>query len=251
MRCNRTESGFAHAIIIVAVIAIIVGALGFVVWQRYSSNSDVPKNANNENVKSERNSSANINNPNETETMELTEVATDQTLGTGISIRYPKNWSLEHTQYIGDRGSQDFSTISSPDGQIKVHLLVGASGECQYDRSTTEIVKLESDTMQSYSDVRFVSYVYKHGESYYYFAGVQKITDKIAEVKVGDKLYCDFDVGGIPEINGKKFSLDIVATKFENIKDRVVITPDSVENVMATENYKIAKQIVQSLYVKE
>jgi ribosome maturation protein Sdo1 len=38
---------------------------------------------------------------------------------------------------------------------------------------------------------------------------------------------------------------------FNNIQDGKASTMNDVNKVMATDNYKIAKQIVQSLYVKE
>lgn len=251
---NKTESGSAHLIIVIILIIALVGGLSYFVWKNYilSELNDLKKDQNNS----------------QTSDFLLNKIATDNSAGSNLAVKYPSSWGLVHegATYSGSDTktikSPDINKISSPDGKIQVTLSVGGSGiggTCSMDEGATyEIVKLETDSIPKYTKARFVAYVthYKDtlNESYTYFFGAQRNNESVKSVKVGDSA-CGFMSTEFFNTSSSiqaddKTPLSTLSIKFMDIQNDNDLKLATIEQAMQTDNYKIAKQIVQSLHIK-
>ena len=213
-------------IVIISIVVVALGAAGFIFWQ------------------------------NESNATGLTEIATDSTVGTNLAIKYPKTWSVtQSNRKYQSKSIFGFykANITSPDNKITVEFGVSdnaelALGECAATAPT--ITQLSTDVVTGYPKVRFVSYIMNNklfsGDGFY--IGLQKNTESVNSVKVGDS-NCGFIGSQIiaTDSNSANFTLNIKLN--DVVSGSKTLTAD-VNKVMTTDSFKIAKQIVQSLYVK-
>ena len=223
---NKSQSGSVVLIVIISIVVVALGAAGFVFWQ------------------------------NESNTTGMTEIATDSTVGTNLAIKYPKAWSI--AQSSRKYQSKSFfgfykANITSPDNKITVEFGVSdnaelASGECAATAPT--ITQLSTDVVVGYPKVRFVSFIMNNklfgGDGFY--IGLQENTESVNSVKVGDS-NCGFIGSQViaADSNSANFTLNI---KLNDVADNSKTLVADVNKAMATDSFRIAKQIVQSLYVK-
>lgn len=280
MKNRRFISGFAHAIVIVVAVFALVTSIGYVIWQRYSStkssnSSSATKKSNSSSKTADTNNSSensstdddttSYSDSTKTITTDDPGTASDVTFGTGMAIKYPTGWKLKHTVYksvstTADETStqmDDKSIVSSPDGNVEVILDVN---NLQLGMGTGDfnVALIEADTISSYSGVRFVNFAYRSidadsSEDYYFQIGVQNDTAAIRSVKVGDSIgTANYDFMSGMWISGKGGDLHrSVSISFKGYENGTLSSLDKLTELTSTNNYKTAKQIVQSLYVKE
>jgi len=142
--------------------------------------------------------------------------------------------------------------ITSPNGDIIIHYQIGnggIGGTCEKTNGD-ELIKIEAEEIPNYPSARFVTY---YGANYYY-AGMQANNDRTKSVKTGDSM-CDMGLSGVlaPIKNSK--SIENVALildlEFPNITSNSKESVEQFKQITTTENYKTAKRIIESLYVKE
>ena len=226
MSKNKSQSGSARLIIIISIVVVALGVAGFIFWQNESNSTG------------------------------LTEIATDSTVGTNLAIKYPKAWSVtQSSRKYQSKSIFGFykANITSPDNKIAVEFGVSdnaklALGECTATAPT--ITQLSTDVVAGYPKVRFVSYIMNNksfgGDGFY--IGLQENTESVNSVKVGDS-NCGFIGSQIitADSNSANFTLNIKLNDVANNSKTLVA---DVNKAMTTDSFKVAKQIVQSLYVK-
>ncbi len=181
-------------------------------------------------------------------------IASDQTRGSGLAVKYPDNWVLVHT--IDASGSSlpiDVSTIISPDGKVTVTLEVGLNGiggACDPDNTNDLLAFIDSASIPNYSDYSFVSSVMHSvlGGVYHYQVGTA-MSNNISSLVVGGS-GCGLGLGVIPTANGNGPTASL-SVKFNDIQNDQSTTLNDFKTAITTDDYMIAKQIVQSLYKKD
>lgn len=280
MKNQRYKSGFAHIIIVAILVIALVGVLGFVVWKNYSNSKSVSKTstksnnsignnndtslASNSKENNSTNNSGNGSNDSSsanvitTITTDNPGTASDYTFSTGMSVKFPENWTLAHTvdktTSLGVTQSDDKSVITSPDDKVIVTMDIN-NYELGFNPGDPEIVLLETDSIDNYSGVRFVEYVYyyKDNNSYTYHIGAQNDSTAVRSVKLGDLVSIannDFVYGMWISGNGGDLHTSLTIS-FKNHGGESVSSLNELSQLMSNENYRVAKQIVQSLYIKE
>lgn len=252
MNKNKKQSGFAHLAIIIILAVALLGTLGFLYWQNFMQPKVIIDNAN---------LPIDVIIP-KTATIEteLTEIASDLTRDSGLSIKYPKAWTMEHKGAVDIRpqsGSDaDMSTITSPDGAISIFLIVGISGiggTCDPNDTNYQIAQVDSGIIANYPSQSFISYVTKSISENTYTYSVENISsDTLNELVVGGspcgdgysimKMYFRTNSGSGP-ISRLYMSLN-------NVENSKSTTLSEFNKIVTTDNYKIGKRIIQSLYVK-
>jgi len=254
---RNNQTGSAHLIIIIVLVIALLGSLGFVFWQNFVKVKDNQPVQNNQISNTTDKSATASKTSNETK---LTEIAADDLVGTNLALKYPKTWTATH---------EDFSTveagapilnkmykISSPDNDISVKFgvtNVGGGGTCD-DEPGRKITQLDKSEIPGNKNIFFVSYSDEQGA---FYAGTMKNAEKAQAAQIGDSS-CSVSSFGqlsgmIPNIDNSK-SLEVtlrLEIEFNNIAhDRNAETTIKFRQALNTENYKTAKSIIESLYVK-
>lgn len=244
-------------IIVVILTVALIGTLGFVFWQNFMQ----PKASSPIKADSSKNSNVLTNKPLTAAPSEvaLTEIASDKTAGSGLALKYPSTWTMTHENYSSNPdtvATPDTSTITSPDGKITIKLRVaisGLGGTCDKDDTSYQFEQIQIDPMPYYPGHNLFTYVtqYSSGSAagdYYYYVDVLEATAKVLSLKVGDSP-CYLGLGIFPA-NGdytKETQLTLTFNDFDNYKPT---TLSNFNKAIATDNFKVAKRIMQSLYVK-
>jgi hypothetical protein len=222
MNKRKSQSGSIHLLIAIILLVVILATLGFIFWQNF--------------IEPKTNKSAES-----TASTELTEVASDQTINTGLTVKYPKTWKLSHKAISNEF---DTSTITSPDGRISVILnsiiTTGLGTDCNSD---TTMQVIDKDAIPNLPSLGFIAYITHSNlsHSYGYRVGAYFIQDlKDCNTYYGS----EFIYGEMPKLS----TLYIEFNDINNNVDANSLMPSDIYNAMSTNNYKIAKQIVQSLY---
>lgn len=249
-----------RSVAIVILVLALLGGLGYIIWQNYIQ----PK-------KSDTSDSTYVPLRTEDVKVELTESTTDTIHGSGLAVKYPKDWvktnAGDYEWYIktypesktadmpAANTNPDNVTLTSPDGKVSVIFDVGnrpTLNKCYADDSNVTIGKIITDTIPGYSDYVFAITVrdYVASGSYFYEIGAYKGGDWTKSVKVGDQ-YCKVGSQGIT-FKGTNFDGVILAEiKLNDVKDNDKTTLDAVNKAIESDNFNIAQQIIQSLYVKK
>jgi hypothetical protein len=241
------------ALVIIGIVVFIVPVSGLinkcnsklvvgdVTYTCASVNSDNP-------TKNSSNATSNM-----TSQTQLTKIAYDQTRKSGLAVKYPENWVLAHTVDESDSSSPiDTSTIISPDGKVTVTLdigLNGIGGACDPDNTNDLLAFVDTASIPNYSDYSFVSSVIHSvsGGVYHYQVGTT-MSDNISSLVVGGSV-CGLGLGVISTANGNGPTAQL-SVKFNDIQNDQSTTLDEFKTAITTDDYIIAKQIIQSLYMK-
>jgi hypothetical protein len=246
-----------HFIIRTIVVLAIVATAGYFIWSYLSK---LGQDALNNSGTSKNNVSVDL----------ITEVS-DKTHGSKLALKYPKEWKLtnegefewmikKYPEIEVDKSTEatpnpDNATITSPDGKVSVIFDVGnrtAADECDAASSDIVLSKIETESMPNLDDYVFAIKVYgdKSGVYYDYSIGVFKKDSWANSAKVGDQ-HCITGSMGIP-FNGTAYDAIVIAEIMLNdVENGVATTLDEVNKMINTDNFNIAKQIVQSLYIKK
>lgn len=249
---SKSQSGSAHLIIIIILVLALLGSLGFVFWQNFMQVKSGTVAITTTAVK-----------PSE---IALTKIAYDKTTASGLAIKYPKTWVLSNSNGVINGLQNDKTTITSPDGNVSINfdvqIIGGYGGYCAASEDNSEVVelvKLDTDTIPGYPNARFADYATHNSltGTYNYFVGAQSITDHLLTIQVGYKTaMCDpFGLGSSAPIiidrnDGQSLKPELKLTvTLPGIQNGVSSLSD-FNKAIATDNFTIAKRIVQSLYIK-
>ena len=254
MEDKQSQTGSAHAIIIILLVIALLGGLGFVFWQNFAKSKSETKQTktaqNSVTANKSSGSSAKINE------VKLTEIAADHVASTNLAIKYPSSWIMTHEQAspVSDGDitvvGENYN-ISSPNKEIVVKLGLtngGVGGTC--DKTNGDgLLQINPEEIPNYPNTRFVSY---YGADYY-FAGIQSNDEKNKSIKVGDSV-CDLGLTGV--ITPIKSNLYenvnlLLSIEFPTIGHNGKSSVEKFKQSLTTEDYKIAKRIIESLYVKD
>lgn len=244
MNKHKSQQGSGLLAIVIILAVALLGAVGYIFWQNFSNTAEINKD-----------SSANVSD------VVLNKIAYDKTLGTDMAVRYPETWSMEHKASGPNSYGRydDTSTITSPDGEIEVVLYVfqptGFGQNCA-DDSLTQI--LDEGTINSYESLGYKAYaegsVFPDGSTHYkYYFGAYKL-DVINDTTCKDYSYGRY-IMSLPGHNSSD-GVPIIYMRFPNIEDETtsydrgynISNIDDLKQIIKTNNYKIAKQIIQSLH---
>lgn len=252
MNKRSNQSGFAHLVIITVILAVaLVGTLGFVFWQNFMQ----PKHQTSGNSTGGGSSKTGDSDKPKTDPSQiaLSEVASDQNRGTGLAIKYPSTWSVTHESNNTESGKPESYNILSPDGKVKVFFMIGqdgVGGTCDPSDTTYVVSQAEYEAIPQYSKARYIEYV-THStadDTYAYFAGTQINNQYTSNsIKAGDQACVLGMPGFFTPLEG---TLGYISITFTAITNGTKTTLNEVETAIKTDNYKIAKRIVESLYVK-
>jgi|GEM_PF-6956025 len=224
---NITKPKKSKILIIIALV-LVIGVLGFLGYLLINNSKD-----------------------------NLTEIVTDNLLGTGISLKYPKSWAL--TTSSGASPAINVASVTSPDKAVSVTFnmaqsIIG-SGEADPTLNETLVLSDVAD-ISNYSGALLASRVFKMTNGLYrYNIGTEENNDGTMLQKVGDITSEYTSVYGpnwlpVSDLTSSEGDFIRVFIALNNLKDREITSLDAVNTEMQNSNYLTAKRIVQSMYIK-
>jgi len=242
MESRIKEQGSAlHAVIITVLIVAVLGLLGFVFWQNF------------------------INKPSETISQDTADnvvlfenqkTATDQRNDTGLSLKYPGNWTIEAVTAASFKNG---TKIVSPSGKFYVSLVTykGLTNKpanySKCNETPNTVIALDVDSIPGYPAAKLAVIVTHFQGEFIYNAGVYQndgATQGINSLSVGeDRCGLDSSAEYIEMDSPWEdyfFSLSVFTNEDSNTK----VTLSEVEDLINDPEYKVAKEIVRSLYAQ-
>lgn len=233
---------------------VLLGVVGFLVWKNFLAPQQQPATTQSE-----------IN----AEDLPLVippKVASDDTLGSGLVVEYPDDWTNIHTGAVDPLSTTEYqldqNVITSPSGEVQVLMTVEKNtqigGLCS--NSYIKLKYLATDKMPTFSDARFTAYVvyYPNSGLYQYHIGAQKNTDAINGVTLESNSACNFMyseyIDRTSSLEGAPNVRALLAIRFPAVGEgnnlRSGFTEAQVIERLTGEEYDQAKKIVQSLKVR-
>lgn len=247
---NNQQAGSAHAIIVIVLVLVLMGSLGFIFWQNFiQKKTDIVAK---QTTPSTSKSTPSTNTP-AIDEIALTEIASDNLTGTNLAIKYPKTWQMSH-ESMGP--NYDIITekykISSPDNKILINFWTsngGFGGTCE-DIDGDELQYINKESLPRFTNAEYIEYYFSTG----YFAGIRQNNMSIDTTKIGDSA-CNYGMSGavLPVKNTKNIEnmalhLDM---QFPEIGYKGASSVEKFKDIIKTDDYKTAKIIIRSIYVKE
>ena len=235
-------------IVIIILLILLLGTIGFIVWQNFIQAKPADtKTINDTNKVSESDSKPIV--PNNT----LTEIAYDQSMGSGLAFKYPSSWVLAHTSAANVDSTTEVQTpdtnlVTSPDGAVSVELKVGVEGvggTCDPSDNSVKLAFFDSIPISEYPGYSLIMGVnhFIEDNTYHYYANILS-NDNINQT-VGDTPKCSF--GFFTTTNNQTSSMNI---KLNNIENNTASSLQDFQTAITSDDFSIAKQIAQSLYIK-
>lgn len=249
MKNNNTQTGSIHLIITVVLVIALLGSLGFVFWQNViqKKSDTVSKQQTPDTNKPITNST-----PTPPTEVALTEIATDKLAGTNLAIKYPNNWQVSHDSF-GPKDAVVYERydISNPDKTIIVHFWVsngGFGGTCE-KIDGDEIQYINKKSLSAFPNAEYIEYYFSNG----YFAGIHQNDRSTDSAKIGDSA-CNLGLSGslMPIKNtGNVENMALhLEMEFPEVGHNGVSSVERFKETIKTDDFKTAKRIVESLYVK-
>jgi len=243
---TKSQSGFAHIIILTVILGIaLIGTLGFVYYQNFVQK----KTDSSSTVKPTKTAADKTTTTDKTS---LPEVAYDNLTGSNLGLRYPSDWKMTNTPTKNpDQSQGNVIEINSPDDAITVKLwtnISGIGGTCG-PVNITKLDKFNLKDYPGYSLYATVDYINTTDYTgYNYSARVLKDSDETAKISVGTTP-CGLGIGVFtPTVNNDMTIMEAVLLNNLN-----KIAPDTIDNInkaMSSKYYNTALEIAQSLYTK-
>jgi len=219
------QSGSAHAVIIVILVVVLLGALAFIFWQNFSKND----NATTPVATSATNETPVVTNSYKTYTTDVY----------GVSFQYPDNWILDETVKSDEENNVSRSTTITTKGGTEVDFTVGIRGLGGYcDTPTTyKVLDTSSTTIRGEKTVHFSLTLQPNSDGS--FNGYYGLTDRYTTI--GDVQACPNtfyyvfsptdDNYGLIQFNAKKSFVDLGAAN----------------DYVNSDEYKAVKKMITSL----
>ena len=248
------KSGFAHLMVVTAILAIaVIGLLGFVFWQNFMQTKTTTDTKNNS-THSSTSLTPTVTDP---KLVALTELAYDQSEVSGLAFKYPKGWTLVHKNAVAGTNQSvslpDSNALTSPDGAITINLevgLEGIGGTCGPSDTTYKLTSFEYQQLSALPQYSLNIFTAHSSETGYvfdqYMVQITNYSQNFQTLKVGDSPCNAYSIA-FQSPNGLATWFEL---KFNNIEDSTPNTMDSINAAMKTDNFAIAKRIMLSLYKK-
>jgi hypothetical protein len=241
---QKSQQGSGLLVIVIILAVALLGAVGYIFFDKVLNTAIIKNDMLN------KNSSVILN-----------EVASDKTIGTDVAVRYPEAWSMKHeSSGPNDYGRYgDKSTITSPDGEIEVVLYVFQPTGFQSCVEIPKVTKqdLDEGNIDSNESLGYRAHtegiLFSDGKTHYnYYFGAFELA------KINRTDCSDYENGkylmNLPEIDSH--NAVIVYMRFPKIEEEatsinkgyIISNIDDLKQIIKTDNYKIAKQIIQSFH---
>jgi hypothetical protein len=191
--------------------------------------------------------------------------AKDETLGSGFTISYPKEWSRAHRGATNptslNENQKDETIITSPSGAYEVVLRVQTNiittSACTPDYLRLKYLRADETSLPSYPEGRFVEYVvfFPSYNLYQFHVGLQKNTVPIREVTTENNTACRFMFSEFIQQASNTPNVPLTSTYLairpkslldgDNVKPG--ITEIQIKEKLSGVEYEQAKTIITSL----
>ncbi len=236
------QKGSIHVVIIIALVVLLIGALGYVFYQNYINKPAEEKAQNSESMKS-------------VPKLKTAHVDFEKTV---YALDYPEGWS--ESALGADPDFRDMS-ITSPDGNIEVVFNVaagGLGGMCDTeDGLKVRFYQVSSwtNTKVTGESLRLVEAMTDYPEGGYKYVIGLSPEGAETHASVGDS-HCTVGYVGVASRVASDPNTDTIAQPtiiakitfpmLLNAADARAKSMDDVKNIMATNDYKAAVKILQS-----
>jgi len=253
---TQKHSGAAHLIIVTIILALgLVGAMGYVVWDKVinkdqDSSSNVQEN-NNSTVDDKKALVDGSTDEVATDPYEGWKTVTENVTGKKLSLKYPESWKLDSkTSANGTKNGAQYITIKSPDDDISVVFyanLFGVGGTCGegYDDPAFKIIEVNKYNLDNFPGYTLYSLVTDSNSGHNYRTALYEDNDFSENLKIGES-GCNGTVS-VFKTDEIYNSLSIIISSFNFEHDYSL---DEIHSLIDSENYKIAVEIARSLYTK-
>lgn len=231
MKKKQSQLGSAHLITIIILVVALLGALGYIYWQNFMQSKTSTSN-------------------NTTTTVTSATVALDKSInenvtGSNLTLNYPSDWSV--SSVTGLNPSQQTSNtkmfITSPDDNIKVTFWAGVDGiggTCG-DPADSTITNLATYPIANYSGYTLYESTISFSSGGY--SAVAEVLKNDSKIQTNASA-CELGLGFFGATNG---TINQVSVSFNNNLS-ASMTTTAIDTVRATDNYKTAIKIIQSLH---
>lgn len=274
MNRNTDQSGSAFVIIVIVVAVAIIGAVGFVFWQKFidkpavktspatyaecaaSKDSKILETYPEQCVTADGKSFPHPNQTAQTHEVDLANVATNELDGRVMTLHYPDGWKVT-VKETGDKanGTDAYvrnTKLTSPSGNVVINFDImkggGLGGWCE--PSDVTVTRLETKPVPAASNLRYAE-VINHNtfgtEDYYsYMSEIQKVTPAVAAVKVGGS-GCDLGYAGIFSNDKATEPLAKASITVGNIAVDAHPTEQTIKDALRGDEYATAQRILLTL----
>jgi len=213
--------------------------------------------------------------------IELSELAYDKYMGTGLAVNYPDNWTIDYSPVeISEYGTASSGfNVRSPDGKVDLAFslfqVTGFGSSCNGSSSSDTTGIYDFGSIEKYPDLGFVSSVNwnvdadnsEYGSYYigtYGKTGVVSHVGKSIDVTKTGIFDCeDYDGFAWYDVDTNEYGR-VFFKIYASVSDYsgpgsvsastllfAVPYKSYVDDFMKTDDYKIAKRIIQSLHIEE
>ena len=239
------EKGDAMAVVFGVLVVLLMAALGVIFYQNF-----IAKKADTANQSQDSGSSQN-------ETLLSADVAFKNDI---YRMDYPEGWEAEAKKpEAADAATASSSiTITNPDKDIQVVFLVSEESTASQPCDTTDGLKVRYYNVHSVPVKKLTGTSlflveamsdYKGG-GYKYAVGLAP-EGGMTHASVGDSHCTVASLGALADLNGDGSPLNALAKidfpKLTNVKDSKVSSMDELKDIMATDDYKAAVKVLESI----
>lgn len=239
---KKTENGSAHIVIIVAIVAALVGALGVVFYQKVTQ-----KNTANTTVESSKSAVK------EKEKNLLTQDFSLSIGGRTLSMKYPEGWTV--TTSVGSSDENPRRTIMSPDGKYGIQIALMTDGVGGTGCGAMTFISSKTTNIPNGMGRYVFEYTTKFTDSTSGMAGaiiLPELIDKSA-LAVGRE-YCDSGIGlGVFHGDGTTSGASTdpfagtIMVPYDSEGEVSEMTPEQQRVWVSTENYRLGVKSLLTL----
>lgn len=254
------QRGFSGVeVVVVVVIVGVLALLGGIAWREFLTTKP---------VSTEKTTTTTLNGT--LTNSVLPKIATEQSYGTGLSVRYPNTWTSSHVlEPASGQRSQDTTNITSPDGKITIQLAVmdnaAAAGPASDGGAQSSITLASLDVADTtVSGLKYLAYTTTPLSGEYSIAyGVRIIATATAglpkNLAVGDSaasvfsVPSNFSIPGHPSLSASlRVNLNdlngVLGNNFGSASNTT--TSQQLQAAIKTDDFKVAKSILTSVFEK-
>lgn len=251
---TKLQSGSAHLIVIFILVLTIIGLLGFVFWQNFMQpKATMISNSDSSNSSSTTADTSSEETDTDNNTVILNKSFTENVTGENLTLDYPDGWTIESKTGLNPSQATSHTNtyITSPDANVKITFWAGADGlggTCGNNPSNITSVKTYSlPNYSGYTLYEITAPIHDDGDTQTIsYGNLAMVLQDNSAIKV-DASECVTGLGLFEAANGTSNSLYITF-----VGDLAMDHPsiDQINSARATDNYKTAVKIVQSLHRK-
>lgn len=251
---KQNQHGSIHAIAVVAVMILFVGALVFLYWKNFvSSDASVEKDINAKQESSNTDSSKQ-----ESMKVKLKTFTVDASFPAPLSWTYPETWNITGTgggPSTDNEPATQSTILRSPSGKYEVSYLVGVNGgrggTCDRDSSGT-VEHIIQKSIPGLSSGRFVEFIGNNGDSegYFYVSGITDNNQYVRAATIGTS-NCFYGLGGTQLEKEHTYDLLSAQIRIKELTNedgyaKIIQNKTTITNLFNTDEYRQAVSILLS-----